>query len=49
MDEEHNDVASNPSREGHLPVAGEIVEEDQQISNDIIDELNGEGSDDTDL
>lgn len=39
--EEDNDIASNPNAEGHLPVAGEIVAEDDQISNDIIDELNG--------
>jgi hypothetical protein len=40
--EEISDVSSDPTAEGHLPVAGEIIEEDDQISNDIIDELNGE-------
>lgn len=41
-DNEFDDVSSNPTADEHLPVAGEIVEDDHQISNDIIDELNGE-------
>ena len=43
MDEENvHDIPNDPKAEGHLPTAGEIVVEDTQISNDIIDELNGD-------
>jgi hypothetical protein len=31
------DVSSDPTNDEHLPVAGEIPEEDGQISNDDLD------------
>jgi len=34
---EINDVSSDPTAKEHLPVAGEIPEEDHQISNDDLD------------
>lgn len=40
MNEDINDVASNPETDEHLPVAGEIPEEDRQISSDMMEDLN---------
>lgn len=41
-DIEYNDASSNPTSDEHLPVGTEIVEEDDQISQDVLDDLNGE-------
>jgi len=41
-EEETNDAASNPLSEDHLPVSGEIVEEDGQVSEDVIEDLGAE-------
>lgn len=40
MDDETNDAASNPNADEHLPVAGEILEEDEHISQDVLEDLN---------
>jgi len=37
MEEETFDVSSNPKAEGHLPVAGEIAVEDDQVPDDALD------------
>jgi hypothetical protein len=39
---ETNDAASNPLSDEHLPVSGEIVEEDDQISEEVIQDLGAE-------
>jgi hypothetical protein len=39
---ETNDAASNPLSDEHLPVSGEIVEEDDQISDEVIQDLGAE-------
>lgn len=38
MNEEINDAASNPLSDEHLPVAGEIVEADDQITEDVLED-----------
>lgn len=36
---EIDDTPSNPHADEHLPVAGEIVGEDHQISDEVLDDL----------
>ncbi len=36
-EQEFTDVSSDPTADEHLPVAGEIVEPDDQISEDDLD------------
>lgn len=42
MNDEVNDAASNPLSEDHLPVAGEIVEEDDQVTAEVLEDVNVE-------
>ena len=36
-----DDTSSNPLAEDHLPVAGEIIVEDDQISDEVLEDLDG--------
>jgi hypothetical protein len=46
--EQYDDVSSNPLADEHLPVGGEIIEPDSQISADVLEDLNGEHTTDED-